>query len=194
MGRGPDTGRRTELAGAEGARLKTGQDAARCPRELWLERQLNDPYVARAKREGFRSRAAYKLIEIDDKHHLSSPARVWSISAPRPAAGARSRPSASAREQGRVIAIDLLDMEPIAGVDFLQIDFLDRRAPERLKAHARRRRPTSCSPTWRRTRPAIARPTICASWRWREAAADFAREVLAPGGASSARCCRAAPR
>ena len=65
--------------------------------KLWLERQLNDPYVAQAKRDGYRSRAAYKLIEIDDKHISSSPASRWSISAPRPAAGARSRRAASAR-------------------------------------------------------------------------------------------------
>ena len=56
--------------------------AARCRRKLWLERQLNDPYVARAKREGFRSRAAYKLIEIDDKHRLLKPgARVVDLGA-----------------------------------------------------------------------------------------------------------------
>src|SRR5262252_7966280 len=88
--------------------------------KLWLERQLNDPYVARARREGYRSRAAFKLIEIDDKYRLLKPGLVvvdlgaarggWSqIAAKRVAA---------AEGKGRVVAIDLLDMPAIAGVQF----------------------------------------------------------------------------
>src|SRR5262245_53204456 len=75
----------------------------------WLERQLNDPYVGRAKREGYRSRAAYKLIEIDDKHRLIKPgARVVDLGA---APGGWSQVAAQrAGERGRVVAIDVLDM------------------------------------------------------------------------------------
>ena len=62
--------------------------------KLWLERQLNDPYVAQAKRDGFRSRAAYKLMEIDDKHRLLKPGMTVVDLGAAPAAGARSRPSA----------------------------------------------------------------------------------------------------
>src|SRR4026209_20212 len=101
--------------------------------KLWLERQLNDPYVARAKRDGYRSRAAYKLSEIDDKHHLlKSGAGVLDLGA---APGGWS-PAARRRvgASGRVVAIDVLAMEAIGGVDFAQIDFLDAEAPDRLKA------------------------------------------------------------
>src|SRR6201990_1686504 len=82
----------------------------------WLERQLNDPYVARAKREGMRSRAAFKVMEIDAKAHcLKKGARVVDLGA---APGGWSQVAAKrvgAPGQGRVVAIDLLDMEPIAG-------------------------------------------------------------------------------
>src|SRR5947209_13671086 len=83
--------------------------------KLWLERQLNDPYVARAKHEGYRSRAAYKLIEIDDKHRLFRPgSRVVDLGA---APGGWSQVAARRAGAGRVVAIDLLDMPPIAGVE-----------------------------------------------------------------------------
>jgi len=111
--------------------------------KLWLERQLNDPYVARARREGLRSRAAFKLAEIDDKFHLLKPgAKVvdlgaapggWSqIAAQR--VGAVAGEEAKMPERGRVVAIDLLDMPAIPGVEFLHLDFLDLAAPDRLKA------------------------------------------------------------
>ena len=99
----------------------------------WLERQLRDPYVMRAKREGFRSRAAYKLAELDDKYHVLKPgARVVDLGA---APGGWSEIAARrVGAQGRVIALDILDMKPIVGVEFLKLDFLDDSAPERLKA------------------------------------------------------------
>ncbi|HYW61253.1 MAG TPA: RlmE family RNA methyltransferase, partial [Xanthobacteraceae bacterium] len=101
--------------------------------KLWLERQLNDPYVARAKREGLRSRAAYKLMEIDDKHHFLKPgARVVDLGA---APGGWSQIAARrVGTRGRVVGIDLLDMAPVAGVDTLRLDFLAADAPDRLKA------------------------------------------------------------
>ncbi len=112
-------------------------DGSRTPaQKRWLERQLNDPYVARAKREGWRSRAAYKLIELDDRYRLLRPgARVVDLGA---APGGWSQVAAKrvgvAEGRGRVITIDLLDMPPISGVDFLRLDFLDPEAPERLRA------------------------------------------------------------
>jgi 23S rRNA (uridine2552-2'-O)-methyltransferase len=104
--------------------------------KLWLERQLNDPYVARARREGFRSRAAYKLMEIDDKHHLLRPGMtVVDLGA---APGGWSQIAAkrvgAAEGKGRVIAIDVLEMPEIAGVTFAQLDFHAGDAPERLRA------------------------------------------------------------
>jgi len=100
----------------------------------WLERQLNDPYVARAKREGMRSRAAYKLIEVDDKYRLLKPgSRVVDLGA---APGGWSEIAAkrvqAAEGRGKVVAIDLLDIQPIVGVNFLHLDFLDPSAPEKL--------------------------------------------------------------
>jgi 23S rRNA (uridine2552-2'-O)-methyltransferase len=83
----------------------------------WLERQLNDPYVVRAKREGFRSRAAFKLAEIDDKHRiLKSGAKVVDLGA---APGGWSQVAAKrVGQHGRVVAIDILDMDTVSGVDF----------------------------------------------------------------------------
>ena len=102
--------------------------------KLWLERQLNDPYVAQAKREGFRSRAAFKLIEIDDKYHFLRPGlTVVDLGA---APGGWSQIAAkrvgTANGKGKVIAIDLLEMPEIPGVSFAQLDFLAEDAPAKL--------------------------------------------------------------
>lgn len=115
-------------------RVKTGKSRT-LSSKLWLERQLNDPYVARAKREGFRSRAAYKLVEIDDKFHFLKPgAKVVDLGA---APGGWSQVAAkrigAGQGKGRVVAMDLLKMEAVAGVDFLQLDFLDETAPQVLR-------------------------------------------------------------
>jgi len=104
--------------------------------KLWLERQLNDPYVAQAKREGYRSRAAFKLVEIDDKYRLLKPGMtVVDLGA---APGGWSQVAAkrvgSAGGKGRVIAIDLLEMPEIPGVQFAQLDFHADDAPEKLTA------------------------------------------------------------
>ena len=103
--------------------------------KLWLERQLNDPYVAKAKREGYRSRAAFKLIEIDDKYRfLKSGMTVVDLGA---APGGWSQIAAKrvgSPEKGKVIAIDLLEMGEIPGVSFAQMDFLEADAPDKLFA------------------------------------------------------------
>ena len=148
--------------------------------KLWLERQLNDPYVARAKREGFRSRAAFKLIEIDDKaHFLKKGARVVDLGA---APGGWSEVAAQrAGARGRVVAIDILDMKPVAGVEFLQLDFLDETAPGWLKAMLGGKADVvlsdmAANATGHRQTDHL-RITALA-----EAAAHFAREVLSEGG------------
>jgi 23S rRNA (uridine2552-2'-O)-methyltransferase len=147
----------------------------------WLERQLNDPYVARAKREGWRSRAAFKLAEIDDKHHLLKPgARVVDLGA---APGGWSQVAAKrAGERGRVVALDILDMDPIAGVTFARLDFLDPDAPNKFKAMLGG--PADVVLSDMAANATGHRPTdhlkIMALV---EAAAEFAREVLKPGGA-----------
>jgi 23S rRNA (uridine2552-2'-O)-methyltransferase len=147
---------------------------------LWLERQLNDPYVARARKEGYRSRAAFKLTEIDDKHHvLKSGARVVDLGA---APGGWSQVAVKRiGAKGRVVAIDLLAIDPIAGVDFAQIDFLDAAAPDKLKVMLGG--PADVVLSDMAANATGHRPTdhlkIMALV---EMAAEFAREVLKPGG------------
>lgn len=152
---------------------------------LWLERQLNDPYVARAKSEGKRSRAAYKLIEIDDKYHLLRPgALVVDLGA---APGGWSQIAAqrvrSTDDDPRVIAIDYLDMDPIAGVKFLKLDFSEAHAPAALlEALGGRKADVVLSdmagPTTGHRQTDHLRIVALV-----EMAAEFAVEVLAPGGA-----------
>jgi 23S rRNA (uridine2552-2'-O)-methyltransferase len=146
----------------------------------WLERQLSDPYVARAKSEGFRSRAAFKLAEIDDKYRLlKQGSRVVDLGA---APGGWSEIALKRiGPKGRVVALDILEFKPMTGVEFLKLDFLDMSAPDRLKemlggdadvvlsdmaANATGHRPTDHLRIM-----ALA-----------EAAAQFACEVLAKGG------------
>ena len=120
-------------------RVKTGKGRT-LSSKMWLERQLNDPYVQRAKREGYRSRAAFKLVEIDDKYRvLKKGARVVDLGA---APGGWSQVAAKrgAARAGRVVAIDLLDdASRLPGVDFIQLDFLDPRRAGRIEGAARRR-------------------------------------------------------
>jgi 23S rRNA (uridine2552-2'-O)-methyltransferase len=147
----------------------------------WLERQISDPYVARAKREGYRSRATYKLIEIDDKYRiLKAGARVVDLGA---APGGWSEIAVRrVGKSGRVIALDVLDMKAIPGVDFLQLDFLDDAAPGRLKAMVGGDADVvlsdmAANATGHRQTDHLRIMALA------EAAAAFAREVLATGGA-----------
>ena len=103
---------------------------------LWLQRQLNDPYVAQAKRDGLRSRAAYKLIEINERYRFLKPnGRIVDLGA---APGGWSQVAAQrvgvAQGRGKIVGIDLLPIDPLAGVEFAVLDFLQPDAPERLKA------------------------------------------------------------
>lgn len=100
----------------------------------WLERQLNDPYVARARREGYRSRAAFKLLEMDERFNLLKPGqRVVDLgAAPGGWAQVAARKVGVEAGKGRVVGIDLLEIEPMPGVEFIQLDFLDPEAPDRL--------------------------------------------------------------
>jgi 23S rRNA (uridine2552-2'-O)-methyltransferase len=162
-------------------RVKTGK-GRKVSSKLWLERQLNDPYVARAKREGMRSRAAYKLSEIDDKaHFLKKGGRIVDLGA---APGGWSQVAASrvnAPKQGRVVAIDLLEIDPLPGVEFTQLDFLDPAAPDMLKAMLGGLADVvlsdmAANATGHRKTDHIKIVALV------EAAYEFAREVLAPGG------------
>ena len=103
--------------------------------KLWLERQLNDPYVAQTKRDGWRSRAAYKLIEMDDKYRLLKPGQVVVDLGAAPGGWSQvaARKVGSLEGKGKVVAIDLLDMPEIPGVAFTQLDFMNDKAPEILR-------------------------------------------------------------
>lgn len=151
---------------------------------LWLQRQLNDPYVARAKRDGYRSRAAYKLIEIDDKFRfLKAGGRIVDLGA---APGGWSQIAAkrvgAQDRKGRVVAIDILDMGAIPGVDFILLDFLDPNAPDLLKDKLGGPADVvlsdmAANATGHRKTDHLKIMGLV------EAAAEFAKEILSPGGA-----------
>ena len=146
----------------------------------WLQRQLNDPFVAKAKALGFRSRAAFKLLELDDKFGLlKKGGRIVDLGC---APGGWCQVAVKATgPSGRVVGIDYLGMEPVAGADVLELDFLEDDAPDRLKALLEGEADVVLSDM---AQPATGhRPTdhlkivsLC------EAALDFAEDVLAPGG------------
>ena len=176
-----DGGRR----GASPGREKVRKGGNRTPSSrAWLERQLNDPYVAQAKRDGYRSRAAYKLIELDDRAKLfRQGARVVDLGAApggwsQIAAARVGRPAG----RGRVVAIDLLEMDPVPGVDFLALDFMADEAPERLRTMLAGPADVvmsdmAANATGHRKTDHLRIMGLA------EAAAEFAREILGPGGA-----------
>ncbi|MGH6893304.1 MAG: RlmE family RNA methyltransferase [Dongiaceae bacterium] len=112
-------------------RVKTGANRS-VSSKRWLERQLNDPYVAEAKKQGYRSRAAFKLLQIDDKFHILKPgARVVDLGA---APGGWAQVAIDrVGERGHVVGIDLLPMDSIPGADLIQMDFMSDAAPDELK-------------------------------------------------------------
>jgi len=161
------------------ARLKD-QKSRKLSSRAWLERQLSDPYVARAKRDGLRSRAAYKLTEIDDKYKVfKSGSRVVDLGA---APGGWSEIAIKrVGAKGRIIALDILDMKPITGVEFLHLDFLDNSAPNQLKELLGGPADVvlsdmAANTTGHRQTDHLRIMALA------EAAVQFAREVLAPGG------------
>jgi 23S rRNA (uridine2552-2'-O)-methyltransferase len=159
--------------------------------KLWLERQLNDPYVAQAKRDGYRSRAAYKLIEIDDKYHFLKPGLSvvdlgaapggWSQIAARRVGAIDGEGMGKGTGKGKVVAIDLLEMPEIAGVTFAQLDFHANDALERLTAMLGGRADVvmsdmAANTTGHRKTDQLRILGLV------ESAAAFACEVLNPGG------------
>ncbi len=172
--------------GAKGAgnrglhtRVKTAK-GRRLSSTRWLQRQLNDPYVQEAKRQGYRSRAAFKLIELDDKFKfLKKGAKVIDLGA---APGGWTQVAmARIGDDGHVIGIDLLEMEAIPGADLIQGDFLDDDAPERLKALLGGQADVVLSDMAAAStgHPQTDHLRIMGLL---EVAADFAADVLAPGG------------
>lgn len=162
-------------------RLKTSKGRT-TSQQRWLSRQLNDPYVARARREGYRSRAAFKLMEIDERHKLLKRGqRIIDLGA---APGGWCQVAAQkigVPDEGRIVAIDLLEIDAIPGVDFVQLDFLDNKAPallmEMLGGPADLVLSDMAANTTGHRQTDHLRTLGLV-----EVAAEFAREVLAPGG------------
>lgn len=145
----------------------------------WIERQLNDPYVARAKAEGYRARAAYKLMELDDKFHLiRRGTRVIDLGA---APGGWAQ-VAVARGAGKVVGVDLLPIDPLPGATFLQMDFLAPEATAALMAELGGAPDLVLSDMAANT-TGHARTDQMRTGALAEAAAAFAIAHLAPGGA-----------
>ena len=179
----------TSGRGARGLRVKVKTARGRkLSSTLWLERQLNDPYVKRAGVDGFRGRAAYKILELDDKYHFLVPgARVVDLGC---APGgwcqiAVKRVNAlgekSGKSQGRVLGIDLQEVEPIAGAEIHLLDFMEDDADDKVKVWLAGRADVvmsdmAASASGHKQTDHIRIIALC------EAAAYFAFDVLEDGG------------
>jgi 23S rRNA (uridine2552-2'-O)-methyltransferase len=146
----------------------------------WLERQLNDPYVKRAKAEGYRSRAAYKLIELDERFHfLRGVKHVVDLGV---APGGWSQVVRQKAPGAKLVGIDLLPTEPIEGATLLQLDFIDESAPARLAEALGGPADLVLSDMAANT---VGHPQTdhLRTMALVEAAIEFAGEMLRPGGA-----------
>jgi 23S rRNA (uridine2552-2'-O)-methyltransferase len=166
------------------ARLKTAK--GRSPQsQRWLERQLNDPYVQAAKAAGWRSRAAFKLIELDDKFHLLKPgARVVDLGC---APGGWTQVALrKVGDRGRVVGLDLLPVDPVAGATILQGDFQDPEAERQVEAALGGQADLVLSDMAPNTTGHAATDHL-RIMALAELALDFALRVLAPGGGFAAK-------
>jgi 23S rRNA (uridine2552-2'-O)-methyltransferase len=150
----------------------------------WLQRQINDPYVEEAKRRGYRSRAAFKLSEIDDKHHLLTPGMVVVDLGAAP--GGWSQIAAQRIKlmagKGRVIAVDVAEMEPIASVEQLRLDLTEEDAADRIRAALGGRRADIVLSDMHAPATGHKATDHLRIMGLVEAALDLAEEILAPGG------------
>ena len=165
------SGPRTRVRTAKGRRVSSTR---------WLERQLNDPYVKKAKAEGYRSRAAYKLIELDERFgFLKGAKRVVDLGV---APGGWAQVVRQRLPQAVLVGIDLLPTDPIEGATLLEMDFMDEAAPDRLKEGLGGPADLVLSDMAANT---VGHPQTdhLRTMGLVEAALDFACEVLAPGGA-----------
>jgi 23S rRNA (uridine2552-2'-O)-methyltransferase len=145
----------------------------------WLERQLNDPYVKRAKAENYRSRAAYKLLELDERFNLLK--GVSAVVDLGIAPGGWSQAVRRKVPQATIVGIDLLPTDPIDGVTILHMDFMDESAPDRLKEALGGRADLVMSDMAANT---VGHPQTdhLRTMGLVEAGLDFATQILRPGG------------
>jgi 23S rRNA (uridine2552-2'-O)-methyltransferase len=172
--------RQKPQAGGEGRQLteRVKNKRAKESSKKWIERQLNDPYVARAKAEGYRARAAYKLIELDEKFGLlKNGARVVDLGA---APGGWAQ--VAVKRGAKVVGIDLLPIDPLPGATFLEMDFLAPEAPAAL-TDALGGAPDIVLSDMAANTTGHAKTDQIRTGALAEAAAEFALAHLAPGGA-----------
>ncbi|MBI1779042.1 MAG: RlmE family RNA methyltransferase [Proteobacteria bacterium] len=182
------TGRTPSGGGPSGGRRRAAERLRTARRhkpssQRWLARQLNDPYVAEAKRQGWRSRAAFKLIELDQRFHLLKPGQkiVDLGAAPGGWTQVAAQRSKAGEGRGRVVALDVSPMDPVPGARLITLDFLAAAAPERIKAELAGPADVVLSDMAQPTtghEPTDHLRIIALA----EAALAFALEVLAPGG------------
>jgi 23S rRNA (uridine2552-2'-O)-methyltransferase len=160
-------------------RVKTGRGRT-ASSTRWLERQLNDPYVRKAKAEDYRSRSAYKLLELDERFGFLK--GVQSVVDLGIAPGGWSQVVRRRAPKARIVGIDLLPTDPIEGVEILQMDFMDEAAPEKLKAALGGPADLVLSDMAANT---VGHPRTdhLRTMALVEAALEFAAEALRPGGA-----------
>ena len=188
--------RRGSQGGARGPGAKTGSTTGRqlkvrvksgnraLSSRQWLERQLNDPYVTAAQKAGYRSRAAFKLVEINDKHPFLKPGQcvVDLGAAPGGWTQVLVDKVKAVEGQGQVIAIDISEMEAVAGAEVIHLDFMDDTAPDRLKSHLRDGAADAVLSDMAAPTTGHAKTDHLRIMGLAEAAAEFAIEVLKPGG------------
>lgn len=199
---GSATGRGAKASGGKGrgsgvvgggnrllaVRLKTARGRP-ISEQLWLERQLNDPYVAAARQGGWRSRAAFKLIQVDDKHRLLKPGQVVIDLGAAPGGWTQvavervKAVDGGGAQRGQVIAIDISEMEAVAGAEVLHLDFMAAEAPERLKRLMRDAAADVVLSDMAASTTGHTKTDHLRIMGLAEAAAEFAIDVLAPGGA-----------
>ncbi len=168
----------TRGAGPGRTRVRTARNRS-AQSTRWLARQLNDPYVKRAKAEGYRSRAAYKLIELDEKFGLLKGAKAIVDLGVAP--GGWSQVARKLAPHAAVVGIDLLPVDPLDGVILLQMDFMADEAPDRLIAELGRAPDLIVSDMAANT-VGHAQTDHLRTMGLVEAAADFAIQTLVPGG------------
>lgn len=161
-------------------RLKTAK-GRKVSSTRWLERQLNDPYVRKAKAEGYRSRAAYKLLELDEKFGLLK--GVEAVVDLGIAPGGWSQVVRRRSPKASIAGIDLLPTDPIEGVSILQMDFMDEDAPARLKEALGRESADLVLSDMAANTVGHPQTDHLRTMGLVEAGMEFATEVLRPGGA-----------
>ena len=169
----------TRGAGVGRTRVKTARNRS-AQSTRWLARQLNDPYVKKAKAEGYRSRAAYKLIELDEKFGLLKGAKAIVDLGVAP--GGWAQVARKFSPKAGVVGIDLLPVEPLEGVVLLEMDFMADEAPDRLIAELGQAPDLIMSDMAANT-VGHAQTDHLRTMGLVEAAADFAIQTLQPGGA-----------